>query len=139
MADNETHSWFPADVPPPPEETVLMFTKWGSIWTGTYRDKGASGCMFSTDALKLGKDVLWWMPIPVDGWHKVADEKPPLDTWTLVKEQYGKVRSAKWCFKFSWSKEPSFCPFVGDRPCYWREMPPLPPGVTLKELKRWGN
>ena len=92
--------------------------------------------MFSPDALKLGRDVLWWMPIPVDGWHRFADEKPPLNTWALVKEQSGKVRSAKWCLAMSWDEEPSFWPFVGDKLCYWREMPLLPPGVTLKEPKR---
>ena len=125
--------WFGPDIRPPLDEKVLVLTKWRRICSRTFRQYlGEKVPMFSPDALKLGTDVLWWAPIPEDGWHDAAVEKPPMDTVVLTKDRYGDIRSAAWGFALSFQREPDFYPFIGKGVCYWREIPTLPSGVELR-------
>lgn len=128
--------WFGPDIQPPFGEKVLVLTKWGSICDQTFRQyHGEKVPMFSPDALKLGTDVLWWAPIPEDGWHDAAVEKPPMDTVVLTKDRYGGIWSAAWGFALSFQREPAFYPFIGKDIRYWREIPTLPSGVELRRKK----
>lgn len=136
MAGMSESVWFGPDIQPPFGENVLVLTKWGSICNRTFRQyHGEKVPMFSPDALKLGTDVLWWAPIPEDGWHDVAVEKPPMDTVVLTKDLYGDIWSNTWGFVFSWDRKPSFYPFIGKDIRYWREIPTLPSGVELRRKK----
>ena len=90
--------WQPARIRPPLDEPVLIITRQGSIWKRTFRKYlSVEEPMFSPDALKLGKDVLWWMPVPDDNWHDCAVEKPAVETWVLLKDQYGVENGAMRC------------------------------------------
>lgn len=127
--------WFPPDIQPPLDEKVLVLTRWGRICDRTFRKYlRAEVPMFSPDALKLGTDVLWWAPIPEDGWHDFTVEKPPMETVVLTKDTYGAIYSDKWGFQLSFDREPRFDPACG-KVCYWREIPTLPPGVELRRKK----
>lgn len=132
--NNKSCPWRPASIRPPLDETVLVITRQGSIWKQTFRKYlRAEEPMFSPDALKLGKDVLWWMPVPDDNWHDCAAEKPAEDTWVLVKSNYGDIRGGKWGYPLSFSRKPVFYPIFGVGTIQsWRELPTLPEGVQLK-------
>lgn len=127
--------WFSPDIQPPFGEKVLVLTRWGHICDRTFRKYlDAKVPLFSPDALKLGTDVLWWAPIPEDGWHDAAVEKPPMETVVLTKDTYGRIWSDEWGFHLSFDKEPSF--FMPYKVCYWREIPTLPSGVELRRKKK---
>lgn len=128
--------WQPASIRPPLDEPVLIITRQGRIWKRTLRKYlSIEEPMFAPDALKLGKDVLWWMPVPDDNWHDCAVEKPAVETWVLLKDQYGDIRSGKWGYALSFCKDKEFYPFVGQTDRFWRELPALPKGVELTDLK----
>ena len=128
--------WQPARIRPPLDEPVLIITRQGSIWKRTFRKYlSVEEPMFSPDALKLGKDVLWWMPVPDDNWHDCAVEKPAVETWVLLKDQYGDIRSGKWGYALSFCKDKEFYPFTGHPEQFWRDLPALPEGVELNDGK----
>lgn len=116
---------------PPADEKVLIISKWGHVSDGSlvaYDPKEPP--LFRPDGLEPDVHVRWWMPMLVDGWHTLKEQKPREGQEVLTKDSYGHIFSCVWK-RLCGSERPTFVPFVWV-PRFWREMPPLPEGVRLK-------
>lgn len=112
-------------------ERVLIISKFGHVTDALWTDFGSLGFpIFSPDGLKPGVDVKWWMPIPTDGWHDIKETQPKIGEMVLTMGKYGAVFNGTWK-QHAYEKEPRFHPFVWEV-LFWRPMPKLPAGVTLK-------
>ena len=119
------------DFLPNNEEKVLIISKWGHVSNAMYTDYGLGGpVLFRPDGLKPDIDVKWWMPIPADGWHRLVDVPPQEGQVALTMGYYGNIYSGIWK-RTAGSTKFDFHPVIGEV-LFWREMPVLPAGVTLK-------
>lgn len=128
----QDHLWISTnDALPGIGERVLIISKFSHISDATLRDFGAHGTpVFSPDGLKPGIDVKWWMPIPTDGWRDIKEAQPKEGEMVLTMGSYGKIYNGTWKMA-TYETEPSFHPFVWEV-LFWRPLPDLPPGVSLK-------
>lgn len=125
------------DFLPDEGEKVLIITKFGIVTDASLRTYLPTGrqriwpVLFSPDAYKPNEDVKWWMPIPEDGWHDIKSETPREGDIALTMGMYGRIFSGVWKRPCG-ATESMFMPYVWDV-LFWRPMPPLPPGVNLKQ------
>lgn len=85
--------------------------------------------LFRPGGLSPGKDVIFWMSMPKEGWHRLREEQPKENQATLMRNGFGHIFSGVWK-QHTASDRPSFVPFVWET-VSWREMPSLPDGVEL--------
>lgn len=135
MKENEPWWVSTKDFLPDEGEKVLIITKFGNVTDAALRTYLPTGrqkicpVLFSPDAYKPNDDVKWWMPIPEDGWHDLKSDTPAEGTVALTMGMYGRIYSGIWKRPCGATKF-EFMPYVWDV-LFWREMPELPPGVTL--------
>jgi hypothetical protein len=112
-------------------EKVLGICKFGHVSNMMFTNHGLDQpCSFSPDGYEPHKDVKWWMPIPTDGWNNVKESLPEDGQIVLGMGMYGNIFSFIYKKPF-YSDNFEFTPFVW-KVLFWRPMPKLPDGVTLK-------
>ena len=129
MNENEARWVSTREFLPEDGEKVLIITKFGHIQNAMYGGSGYGALLFRPDGLKPNDDVKWWMPIPTDGWKDIKAEQPKDGEAALTMGYYGNIYNGVWRRPLGSNKH-SFRPFVWEV-LYWREIPPLPAGVSL--------
>lgn len=112
-------------------ERVLIISKFGHISDSMFTDFDLDRPpRFEPSGFEPNVDVKWWMQIPTDGWHKLSEEQPAEGQKALTMSYYGYIYNGVWK-RSSYEREPCFHPVVREV-LFWRELPELPDGVTLK-------
>lgn len=118
------------DAIPPLGEKVLIICKWGHVSDSVLASYApGEPPLFRPGGLSPGKDVIFWMPMPKEGWHRLGEEQPKENQAALMRNGFGHIFSGVWK-QHTASDRPSFVSFVWET-VSWREMPSLPDGVEL--------
>lgn len=78
------------DALPPLGEKVLIICKWGHVSDSVLASYApGEPPLFRPGGLSPGKDVIFWMPMPKEGWHRLGEEQPKENQAALMRNGFG--------------------------------------------------
>ena len=80
------------DALPPLGEKVLIICKWGHVSDSVLASYApGEPPLFRPGGLSPGKDVIFWMPMPKEGWHRLGEEQPKENQAALMRNGFGHI------------------------------------------------